>query len=85
MQKFEVGEQVILISVYQPECNGEYTVSEACFDVFENLMTGLPEEGWSYQLKGAEGWWMQSALRKKPDNESGDWADCVWRPEEIVA
>lgn len=65
--KFEVGEEVILVSVSCPELNGEATVLSVKYCEYINNRTENKEEGYLYELtiESRYSGWMESALRKK--------------------
>lgn len=84
---FEVGEVVILQSVSQPECNGEYTVESIvpAKSLVACRLTGQiirnASDQFAYYLdvsmmksgENFEAIWQQSALRKKHKSCGEDW------------
>lgn len=61
---FSVGEEVILQSIYNPQCNGDAVVNKVKIGVRTDTM----EPSWVYDLsiKHPDGiYWAECALRKK--------------------
>ena len=69
---FEIGEEIILQTNLYPELNGEHTITDYSFELFDDESggTGLRH---GYELSCGD-WFDQSCLRKKhkgsEDNES---------------
>lgn len=67
---FSVGEEVILISQYYPQCNGEYIILGVRHGDYIDSVTGEIKNGLLYNLGtldkyGTVDWWRQQSLRKK--------------------
>lgn len=74
---FSVGEQVLLISVSQPQHNGEYTIKDIIRDRFCDITTGIIEDngvGIDLGFRSDEGsrYWDIKAIRKKHKPSSED-------------
>lgn len=69
--KFQVGEEVILLSHYEPHFNGDRVIMDMWYMDFSE--DGEEEDlVWGYELVGLEGYWRENTLRKKyqPSTES---------------
>jgi len=78
MNKFHVGEDVILVSELFPHKNGEYVIEDVLFQPFVICEDMTYQNIYTYKLLGApievgyNGYWIENSLRKKhkPSSES---------------
>lgn len=87
---FEIGEEVIMVTLLHPELNGDYTITAYRAGNFITEDSGKLEFHHGYKLSGIDyEWFSQCTLRKKPkpaqNNESFfemiTW--CNTRPETV--
>lgn len=69
---FKVGEEVILVSLENPELNGECTIESILRGNFVSDSDGIRMNAYSYvtTIPGTKGSWSERALRKK--HEGGE-------------
>jgi hypothetical protein len=77
--KFQIGEEVLLVSKDMPSFNGAYIIDYISYASEQeiNFRGKFTHKGYYYQLKGLAGWELhESALRKKHpparDEETGE-------------